>query len=63
MASVMAVTVGLSPSVADRVLPRDDDLRAAAAVLDAGERVAILVGHGAAAPPVARGKAQDLLHR
>jgi pyruvate dehydrogenase (quinone) len=29
------------------VVPHDDDLRAAAAVLDAGERVALLVGQGA----------------
>lgn len=32
---------------APRVLPHDDDLRAAAEVLDAGRRVALLVGQGA----------------
>jgi pyruvate dehydrogenase (quinone) len=38
-------SVGWSPP---RVVPRDDDLRRAAEVLNAGERVAILVGQGAA---------------
>jgi pyruvate dehydrogenase (quinone) len=33
--------------VPPRLLPRDDELRRAAAVLDAGERVAVLVGAGA----------------
>jgi pyruvate dehydrogenase (quinone) len=37
-------SVGYSPPV---VVPNDDDLRAAAAVLNAGERVAMLVGAGA----------------
>ena len=37
-------SVGYSPP---RVLPRDDDLRRAADVLNAGERVAVLVGQGA----------------
>jgi pyruvate dehydrogenase (quinone) len=41
---VMVTAPGL-PSV--RVVPREDDVRAAAEVLGAGERVAILVGQGA----------------
>ncbi|MCW2501668.1 MAG: thiamine pyrophosphate-binding protein, partial [Frankiales bacterium] len=44
-----------------RVLPRDDDLRAAAEVLNAGERVALLVGQGARhAQPQVRDLAERL---
>ncbi|GIF76433.1 thiamine pyrophosphate-requiring protein [Asanoa siamensis] len=41
---VLVTSPGLRPA---RVLPYDDDIAEAAAVLDAGERVAILVGQGA----------------
>ncbi|MGK5682116.1 thiamine pyrophosphate-requiring protein [Actinoplanes sp. URMC 104] len=41
---VMVTSPGLRPA---RVLPYDDDLRAAAEVLSSGERVAIMVGQGA----------------
>jgi pyruvate dehydrogenase (quinone) len=41
---VLVTSPGLRPA---RVVPYDRDLRAAAEVLDAGERVAILVGQGA----------------
>jgi pyruvate dehydrogenase (quinone) len=41
---VMMTSPGLLPA---RVVPRDDDLRAAAEILTNGERVAILVGQGA----------------
>jgi len=41
---VIVTSPGLRPA---RVIPYSDDIRAAAAVLDAGERVAILVGQGA----------------
>ena len=41
---VMVTSPGLRPA---RVLPRAEDLRAAAEVLQAGERVAIMVGQGA----------------
>ncbi|MEU8662794.1 thiamine pyrophosphate-requiring protein [Actinoplanes philippinensis] len=41
---VMVTSPGLRPA---RVVPRDEDLREAAAVLAAGERVAIMVGQGA----------------
>jgi pyruvate dehydrogenase (quinone) len=41
---VMVTSPGLRPA---RVVPRDEDLRAAAEVLRAGERVAIMVGQGA----------------
>jgi pyruvate dehydrogenase (quinone) len=41
---VMMTSPGLRPA---RVLPREDDLRAAAELLGAGERVAIMVGQGA----------------
>lgn len=41
---VMVTSAGLRPA---RVVPRDEDLRAAAEVLRAGERVAITVGQGA----------------
>lgn len=40
---VIATSPGLRPA---RLLPREEDLRAAAGVLAAGERVAILVGQG-----------------
>ncbi|GAA4957035.1 thiamine pyrophosphate-requiring protein [Actinoplanes utahensis] len=48
---VLVTTPGLRPA---RVLPRDEDLREAAALLTAGERVAIMVGQGAygAAPEI-----------
>ncbi|HYN93964.1 MAG TPA: thiamine pyrophosphate-requiring protein [Pilimelia sp.] len=41
---IVATAPGLRPG---RVVPRDEDLREAAAVLAAGERVAIMVGQGA----------------
>ncbi len=41
---VMVTSPGLRPA---RVVPHDDDVRAAAEVLGSGERVAILVGQGA----------------
>jgi pyruvate dehydrogenase (quinone) len=41
---VLVTSPGLRPA---RVVPRDEDLRAAAEVLRSGERVAILVGQGA----------------
>ncbi|MFI7600189.1 thiamine pyrophosphate-requiring protein [Actinoplanes sp. NPDC049681] len=41
---VMMTSPGLRPA---RVVPHEDDLRAAAEVLSAGERVAIMVGQGA----------------
>src|SRR3954464_10922223 len=44
--AVMATTPGWRPP---RVLPQDEDLRAAAPVLNAGARVALLVGQGARA--------------
>ena len=44
--AVMATTPGWRPP---RVLPHDEDLRAAAEVLNAGARVALLVGQGARA--------------
>lgn len=44
-----------------RVIPRDDDLRRAAEVLNAGERVAMLVGAGALAAPEEVTQVADLL--
>ena len=41
---IIRTSPGLRPA---RIVPRDEDLREAAAVLQAGERVAILVGQGA----------------
>src|SRR3954454_11693719 len=41
---IMVTSPGLRPG---RVLPRDEDIRAAAGVLATGERLAILVGQGA----------------
>jgi pyruvate dehydrogenase (quinone) len=41
---VLVTSPGLRPA---RVVPRDDDVRAAAELLSSGERVAILVGQGA----------------
>ena len=48
---------------APRVIPRDDDLRRAAEVLNAGERVAMLVGAGALGAPEEVTQVADLLGR
>ncbi|GAA0241294.1 thiamine pyrophosphate-requiring protein [Cryptosporangium japonicum] len=55
---VLVTSPGWRPA---RVLPHDDDVRAAAEVLDAGERIAIMVGQGAyAAAPEVRELAERL---
>jgi pyruvate dehydrogenase (quinone) len=51
-------SVGYSPP---RVLPRDEDLRRAAEVLNAGEKVAMLVGQGAAGARAEVVEAAELL--
>jgi pyruvate dehydrogenase (quinone) len=50
--------IGWSPP---RVVPRDEDLRRAADVLNAGKRVAILIGQGAAGAPDEVVEVADLL--